>query len=292
MWIQYLKTAFWAGPNVRGLGRLPLNALALLGFGILGFGHPAFWLMGAGLEAAYLTMVTSHPRFQRLVEIQRRHRATASAEEGREQLARTLDSQARQRLAALEGKTARILELGRDASPAGGFELESSRDALERLSWIYLKLLVARRQLAASRAEASGADLKRKIADLERQLAAPAGGSSPSATLRDSQAATLKLLRQRQQNLERCEEGLQQIDADLARIEAQVDLAVESASVNGGGGGVSAAALTANLELASRTLDTGLDYGSAASTVLALDEAYGETTRGRERASAAERPPS
>src|SRR5262245_1084088 len=104
MWIEYLKAAFWAGPSVRGLGRLPLNALALLGLGILGFGHPGFWLIGAGLEAAYLATLTTHPRFQRLVDIQRRHRATEAAEEGREQLARTLDPQSRQRLATLEGK--------------------------------------------------------------------------------------------------------------------------------------------------------------------------------------------
>ncbi len=37
--IEYLKQAFWAGPSLPGLGRLPVNALAVLGFGILGFGH-------------------------------------------------------------------------------------------------------------------------------------------------------------------------------------------------------------------------------------------------------------
>ena len=30
--IDYLKAAFWAGLDVRGLGRLPVNAVATLGF--------------------------------------------------------------------------------------------------------------------------------------------------------------------------------------------------------------------------------------------------------------------
>lgn len=263
--LEYLNKAFWAGPNLPGLGRLPVNALAALGLAILGFGHPAFWLLGAGLEAAYLTAVASHPRFQRLVDAQRRHQSTAQAEEGRQELIRRLDSQARKRLALVEEKRGRILHLAREAG-AGAFELESQRDALDRMAWIYLKLLVARHHLETSRVHASEADLKRRIAELERSMAA-AGGSS---ALRESQAATLKILQQRLGNLGRFEQTLQQVDSDLARIEAQVDLALENAGLLGGG-----ASVTANLELAGQLLDDELYFGDSAPAVLALDEAYG-----------------
>jgi hypothetical protein len=112
---------------------------------------------------------------------------------------------------------------------------------------------------------------------LERSLA---GGSTSAASsaLRDSQTATLKLLRQRRENLERCDENLKQVDSDLARVEAQVDLAVESAALRGGG-----AAVTANLELASQTLDGGIDFGESEATVHALDQAYAAPPRARER---------
>jgi hypothetical protein len=270
--IEYLKQAFWAGPNLPGLGRLPVNALAVLGFAILGVGHPGFWLMGAGLEAAYLASLVSHPRFQRLVNAQQRSQATDAAEQGRQELIRSLDLPSRQRLITLEGKRGRILDLARE-SQAGDFEMESARDALNRLLWIYLKLLVARRQLAATRSQANEADLEQKAADLERGLAA----GSTSAALRDSQTATLKLLRQRLENLERCDENLKQVDSDLARVEAQVDLAAESVALRGG-----SAAVTANLELASQTLDGGIDFGESEATVHALDQAYAAPPRARE----------
>jgi len=42
---RYFKAAFWAAPEVAGLGRVPVNVLTLAGFGILGFGHAGFWLL-------------------------------------------------------------------------------------------------------------------------------------------------------------------------------------------------------------------------------------------------------
>ena len=262
---EYLKKAFWAGPTVPGLGRLPVNFLAALGLAILGIGHPAFWLLGAGLEAAYLATLASHPRFQRLVDAQRRSQGAAQADESRQELVGKLDPQARKRLALVEEKRERILQLARE-SGVGAFELESQRDALDRMTWIYLKLLVGRHHLEASQVHATEADLKRKIADLERDVAA-AGDSS---ALRESQAATLKLLQQRLTNLGRFEQTLKQVDSDLARIEAQVDLALENAGLRGSG-----ASVTANLEVAGQILDDELYFGDSETAVLALDEAYG-----------------
>lgn len=271
--LDYLKKAFWVGPNVPGLGRLPVNALATLGFGILGLGHPAFWLLGAGLEAGYLALVATDARFQRWADRERRTVAAPETTTLRRDLVQRLGKPAGARLLALEQKIDRIVEIARE-SQAGDFEIAGAREALGRLSWIHLKLLVARQHLESSRLHASEADLQRRIADLEREISASA---EAPASLRSSQAATLKLLQQRLQNLENCEATLKQVDSDLARIEAQVDLALESATARGGG-----AVIAADLELASQTLEDGLDFGEAEATVVALDEAYGATVRGRE----------
>lgn len=272
---EYLKKAFWAGPTIPGLGRLPLNGLAVLGFTILGLGHPAFWFLGAGLEAAYLAAVASHPRFQRLVDAQRRSQGAAQAEEGREELIRKLDPPARKRLALVEEKRERIFQLTRE-SGVGAFELASLRDALDRIVWTYLKLLAGRHHLETSREQANETVLKQKIAELERSLAA----GEDSSALRESQAATLKILQQRLSNLGRLEQTLKQVDSDLARTEAQVDLALENAGLRDSG----VAALTANLELAGRTLDDELYFGDSETAALALGEAYGAPPpRSRER---------
>ena len=207
------------------------------------------------------------------MDAESRNLTAADVAQGRQELVDSLDPASRQRLAALEGKRERILSAAREAR-AGEFELESARDALDRLLWIYLKLLVARHQLAATRTQADAAGLQQKAAELERALAA--GGAS--ASLRDSQTATLKILRQRLENLARCDESLPQVDSDLARVEAQLDLAVESTALRGGG-----AAVTANLELASQALGDGLDFGDSEAAVNALEQAYAAPPRPRER---------
>lgn len=266
---DYLKKAFWVGPTVPGLGRLPVNALATAGFGILGFGHPAFWLLGFGLEVGYLAFVASDQRFQRWVdrERKRQQQGEREPEAGRQELIQKLGPEARRRLAVLEEKCLRALQVSHEAH-ADDFELESNRDALDRLRWIYLKLLVARHYLESSQAQTSEADLQRRIADLQRDM----GREEATASLRASQSATLKILNQRLQNVVRREKTSKEVDSDLSRIEAQVDLALESATLRGGG-----AADTANLELASEILDDGLYFGDSETTVAALDQAYAST---------------
>ena len=71
---------------------------------------------------------------------------------------------------------------------------------------------------------------------------------------------------------------MKQIDSDLARIEAQVDLAFESATLQGGG-----EALAANLELASEVLGDGLYFGDLERAVVSVDQAYAAPPRERER---------
>ena len=263
--LDYLKAAFWVSVPVPGLGRVPVNVVLVAGCAILGFANPAFWLLAAAGEAALLTILATNPRFQRAVQAGRLQAAAGAALEHRQELLRHLDPAARQRCAALEEKCGRVLQVSQEAQ-ASEITIESSRDALSRLSWIYLKLLVARYHLEASRVQVSESDLRGRLAGLERALAAP----GLSAALRESQSATHQILEQRLQNLERCQQTLQEVDSDLGRIEAQVDLALESANLRGGG-----AVVTANLELASQILDDGLYFGDSERDVAAVDEALG-----------------
>ena len=70
MW-SYLKTAFLAGPDLPGLGRVPANVLALLGAAALGFLNPGFWLLGLAAEAVFLFGLATHPRFRKYVDAQK-----------------------------------------------------------------------------------------------------------------------------------------------------------------------------------------------------------------------------
>jgi hypothetical protein len=52
--VKYLKEAFWASPHMPGLEHVPVNALAVAAFGIFEFAESWIWLVGLGLETAYL----------------------------------------------------------------------------------------------------------------------------------------------------------------------------------------------------------------------------------------------
>jgi len=51
---DYIVEAFNASPNIKGLGPIPINKMAVAGAFILGFANPGFWFAGAALEMGYL----------------------------------------------------------------------------------------------------------------------------------------------------------------------------------------------------------------------------------------------
>ncbi len=60
----YLKAAFNARPF--GMFVAP-NWIGLAAIGLLGLTNPGFWLVGAGVELAYLLGLATNPRFQRAI---------------------------------------------------------------------------------------------------------------------------------------------------------------------------------------------------------------------------------
>jgi hypothetical protein len=198
--------AFWARASLPGLGRVPVNAVGLAGLAILGFGHPAFWLVGLGLETGYLALLASQPRFQRLVDGMARAGDEGDAAARRRELVARLSPAARERTERLEATCTRVLGLEAEADSlvlAGDREALARLSWIQRLSWIHLKLLLARERLEATPSSAER-DLARRVAELESALAAPVA----SPQLRESQQATLDILKQRLANLKRRAETL------------------------------------------------------------------------------------
>ena len=130
---------------------------------------------------------------------------------------------------------------------------DSNRDALQKLTWFFLNLLVAQRNLVIAPAS-DERELQKQIATAERELA-----SANTGALRASREATVHLLRERLDNIQHRETSLAEIEADLARIETQFDFALEEASLRG-----RPAAISSNVELTSRLLN--LDDGMSTTT--------------------------
>jgi hypothetical protein len=262
MW-RYLTAAFWARPAIPGLGRLPLNVLALIGVGVLGLANPGFWLLGLGVEAAYLFTLATNRRFQKIIDAEQITISPNDAEQKRQALINSLHPDERQRLSAIEAKAERILTVQRQ-SQFSDFALDGTREALGRITWVYLKLLIARHRLLDQARLDTPGELEQRVTTLERELAS----NQLSEAIRTSKTATLEITRKRLETLERRQQSLAEIDSDLVRTEAQIDLALENAAIQN-----QPSAIGSDLNLASHLLDSGL-YGADAAMVMDLDQTF------------------
>lgn len=263
MW-QYLKAAFLASPAIPGLGRFPLNLVALSACAVLGFANAGFWFLGIGLEIGYLALLLSTPAFRRWVDQGAALARTAEDDPVRirRQLLERLDPAMRQAQDAIESAAARVLEILRNGG-ADEFTVIASRDSLDRLTWTHLKLLVAASALSSG---GDGGDLATQAAALERELAAPA---LPEAVRRSKQE-TLELVRRQAEVRSERARHLAEIAADRERIAAQLALARENAAVAG-----RPLNIASDLALAS----SGLDYGRHGAQIADIDRAYAATER-------------
>lgn len=262
MW-HYIKSAFLIRVEVPGLGPLPLNALLACAFAILGFAQPAFWLLGLGVEAIVIAGLAFNPRFQNYVQAQQLQIAKDDSESQRQALIRLLDRDAQDRRTLLSSKCERVLDVFR-SQQAEEYIIDSNRDALNSLKWVYLKLLVARHHLLSPTANDTEASLEQKITDIDRELAVPGEPDS----LRQSKAATQSILKKRLANIRRRVQTIEEIESDLTRIEAQVDLILENATMQS-----KPQTISSDIELASDLLGGGV-FGEDESAISALDRKY------------------
>jgi len=240
---DYVKAAFHLRVPVRGLGALPINKLALWGAGILGIAHPGFWLLGLALESAYLLYVPSDPRFQNLtlgLELQKAQQAFGTSQT---QVLSSLPPAMRTRFVALEASCQSLLGQARRLGAIGMADLKS--DELSQLSWIFLKLLASRQRISEVLAQTSRRDLQNDTKRIEDQVKK----EPENSPLAKSLGSTLEIQKRRLEILDRAEEGLKVVDAELDRIEKQVTLLGEETAITS-----DAAVLTSRLDAVMQSL--------------------------------------
>jgi hypothetical protein len=235
---DYLAAAF----NARPLGMFVApNWIGLGAFGLLGLVNPGFWVLGAGLEIGYLLLLSTNPRFQRLIAAQPLNQSSREWNQRIQGLLARLDNADRSLYNTLAERCRSIIDLQVHSGSSDPEGLETQADSLGRLTWMYLRLLVARNTIrdVIGGGSTGGADLQKKIASLERQQKAP----GVSDDVRRSLAGQLEILNQRVRQRADAEQQLAFIDAELERIAQQVELIREQA------------ALSTDPELLSRRID-------------------------------------
>ena len=259
MW-RYLREAFLARPEITGLGKVPVNVILLAGVGILGFGEHAVWLAGLGAEVAYLYACFTNERFRRWVDARNTVVEKTSAEQQRQDLVNALVPPRREKLQKLQKRGDRILELYRQ-NQTDPLIVETNQHSLERMTWYYLKLLLAQQNLESLASETNAVELTHQIEALQKETTA----LSANANLRESKLATIRVLEKRLQNLDRREETLREIASDLTRIEAEVELALENAGLAG-----QTNTISGQIDLLSSSFDDSV-FGESALSVRAVE---------------------
>jgi hypothetical protein len=225
---DYITAAFNARPF--GMFVAP-NWIGLGAFGLLGMMEPGFWVLGAGVEVGYLLLLATNERFQRLVNAIPVGEATTEWNQRIQALVGRLDAGDRRIYDLLSQRCRSIIDLqmhGASAATVPG-GLEAQADSLGRLSWMFLRLLVARRTIQQVIGESGdAAEIRKRIATLERQQ----GDATLGDELRRSLSGQLDILKQRLQQRTDADRKLAYIDAELERIQQQVELIREQAALS------------------------------------------------------------
>lgn len=205
------------------------NWIGLAAFGLLGLTNPGFWVLGAGLEIGYLLLLATNARFQRAISSQPLSAARNEWNARIERLQARLDASDRARYARLAERCRSIIDLQTHGGTEMPHGIGTQTDSLGRLSWTFLRLLVARRtiQTVLGGGE-NGTTLSKRLEGLQRDAA----HASTEADLRRSLEGQMDILRQR---IEQHDEGHRKsayIEAELSRIEEQVELIREQAALS------------------------------------------------------------
>lgn len=262
---RYIKAAF----NARPLGMFVApNWIGLGAFGLLGLVNPGFWVLGAGLELAYLYILSQNQRFRDHIDSLSTSKGVDDGRARLEALLAHLDRESQGRWRQLSNRCQQVL----DAQPEDRAGLDVQADELGRLLWLYAKLLRTRLMLHGLLGEArqKGEDertLERRANDLTRSLEA-----ASSNAMRRSIEAQIDILKRRAGRQAEAQGKLAHVEADLTRIEQQVELLREETLLTS-----DASTLSSRIDTASSALTETVQWVKEQEDATAdLDELLGE----------------
>jgi hypothetical protein len=228
---KYIKTAFLYRWNL--LAFLGATAAAALS----GHADALMPLVAAG-ELAYLGSMVSFPRFRKAIDAQGHtspHFAEPTREDPRIKLATLvsgLPPKARQRFDALRERCLRMRDIAQGVRGAmGGASTgdDLRTPALDRLLWVFLRLLVSQASLQQFLATTDEAQLGQRVTDLKKRLET-AQAEQDERVLR-SLTDSLQVAELRLDNFQKARDNAEFVEIELDRIETKIQALTEM-SVN------------------------------------------------------------
>ncbi len=211
--LKYVRAAF----NARPWGMwVPPNWVGLATVGILGVLEPGIWILGLGLELAYLLTLANSKRFQRFIDSAATVSQKQDAQKLLDSLLVRLDASDQNRYRQLQKRCEDVLAQQHETTPG---DLQIQADGLGKLAYVYLRLLVTRNGILRVLQSSSTQSIDIRIKDVNGQLKA---ASTPE--LQKSLSDQLEILGERKKRHGEARDKLQFIEAELTRIEEQIEL--------------------------------------------------------------------
>ncbi|HUG89775.1 MAG TPA: hypothetical protein VML55_03015 [Planctomycetaceae bacterium] len=220
--LKYVKAAFLNHWNL--LAFLGGSAFALVS------GRPDIWgALVVAAELAYLGFVGTHERFQKYVDIQERQAARGQqSEHAQRALARmmhALPKDALQRFETLRTRCRELRQIALDLQhPGGGAQRldELQLAGLDRLLWIFLKLLFTEFSLRRFFEKTRGERIDEEIDRIERRLREEESRTPLRERVIDTLRDNLETSRQRLANLQKARENHELVQLEIGRLEAKI----------------------------------------------------------------------
>jgi len=228
-----IKTAFLYHWNLLAFG-------GALGFAFLSGAAGVCVPLVLAAEAAYLTFLGTHPRFQEYVAAQKakqqRQQEKATAEGGLQRILSALPPKAVQRFEALQSRCLELRQIAvglKDPSLADApMPLEELQLAgLDRLLWTFLRLLFTQHMLERFFQRADEEQINKTIKNLEQALRAQSAGPDDpqKQKMRKALEDNIQTSRERLANLQKARGNSELVQLEIDRLENKIQSLSEMA---------------------------------------------------------------
>ena len=222
---KYLKKAFLNHWNLLAFG-------AASGFALLsGFGDVLMPLVLAG-EAAYVGLLSAHPKFQQYVDAQAAKDVRASGSQQTQQalasITRSLPKQLLERFESLRAQCLELRQIALEMKNPGKTGAEFSLDeyqltGLDRLLWIHLRLLFTQYALSKFLQKTSDQQINADIERLQKQLnSLPVSEALQSQRVRKALTDNLETSRTRLDNWNKAHDNFELVKLEIDRLENKI----------------------------------------------------------------------
>lgn len=230
---KYVKAAFLNQWNL-------LAFLGGMGFAVLSGRPDVAAPLVLAAETAYLGFLGTHPKFQRFVQAQEaksaRHAASEQSAEALKQILKRLPERSRRRYSELLDRCRRLRQIAADLKHPGSVNFGESLDSLQnegldRLLWMFLRLLFTEFSLARFLQQTSSQAIQDDIKQLEAKLESLArkGDSPHTEKLRRTLEDSLATAKARLENYDRARSNFEFVVLEIGRLESKIESLAELA---------------------------------------------------------------